>query len=285
MVAPGSARPTIDSVIAPVVAWADVPAGAVVVDVRWYLDGRDGRAAYAAGHVPGARYVDLDAVLAGPPGGPAGRHPLPAPEGFAAGLAAAGVGDDDVVVAYDDAASVPASRLVWMLRVLGNEAAVADGGLRAWLAAAGAADRLESGWPAVTPAARRPRPWPAEATLDADGVAALVAVGGVVADSRAAARYAGEPHPLDTASGHVPGAVSLPFDGALDAAGCFGSPAALRARFDGAGVTAASAFYCGSGVSACVNVLAAERAGLGRPRLYVGSWSGWTADPARPVER
>jgi thiosulfate/3-mercaptopyruvate sulfurtransferase len=274
-------------VIAPVVAWADVPAGAVLVDVRWYLDGRDGRAGYIAGHVPGARFVDLDTVLAGPAGGVDGRHPLPSPEVFATGLGAAGAGDDDVVVAYDDARGIAASRLVWMLRILGCDAAVVDGGLGAWPGQQGPAEPtgLERGWPTVIPVTRRPRPWPDGATVDADGVAALVASGGVVGDSRAAARYAGEPHPLDTASGHIPGAVSMPFEDVFGEDGRFQPPATLRRRFDEAGVTAGSAFYCGSGVSACVNVLAAEHAGLGRPLLYVGSWSGWTADPARAIEQ
>jgi thiosulfate/3-mercaptopyruvate sulfurtransferase len=263
--------------IAPVVPAGAIPRGAVVVDVRYYLDGRDGRDAYAAGHLPGARYVDLDAVLAAPPGGVGGRHPLPTPEQFAAGLGAAGIGNDDVVVAYDDANAVPASRLVWMLRSLGQDAAVLDGGL------AGADGPLEIGWPTIDAVARFPRPWPADVVVDADATAAHIAAGGVVADSRAAARYHGEAHPLDTASGHIPGAISLPFD-AVVTAGRFADEAALRARFGAAGVDGDAVFYCGSGVSACVNILAVEHAGLGRPRLYVGSWSGWTADPERPIE-
>lgn len=254
-----------------------VPSGAVLIDVRYYPGDRDGRAAYAAGHIPDARFVDLESVLAAPPGGTRGRHPLPEPEQFAAGLAAAGVRDDDVVVAYDDANAIAASRLVWMLRVIGQDAAVLDGGLAA------ADGPLESGWPDIEPVQRAVQAWPVGATVDADEIVAFIAAGGVVADSRAAARYHGEPHPLDTASGHIPGAVSLPFDGAI-AHGRFGDREALRARYADAGLDGDSVFYCGSGVSACVNVLAAEHAGLPRPRLYVGSWSGWTSDPERPIE-
>jgi thiosulfate/3-mercaptopyruvate sulfurtransferase len=165
-----------------------------------------------------------------------------------------------------------------MLRAIGQDAAVLDGGL------AGAEGPLETGWPTIDPVARTARPWPTEAVTDADGVVAHVAAGGVVADSRSAARYHGEAHPLDTASGHVPGAISLPFDGAVTT-GRFADPDALRARYEAAGVDGDAVFYCGSGVSACVNVLAVEHAGLGRPRLYVGSWSGWTAEPDRPIER
>jgi len=265
-------RPTID----PVIELADVPAGAVLVDVRYYLDGRDGREAFGAGHLPGARYLDLDAVLAAPPGGTAGRHPLPDPQRFAEGLGAIGIAAGDTVVAYDDAGGVPAARLVWMLRVLGHDAALLDGGFAA------VAGPRETGWPDVAPVARAAEPWPAAAFVDADEVERAIAAGVVVADSRSAARFAGAAHPLDTASGHVPGAVSLPYEDAAPA-GRFGDPAALRDRFEAAGVDDRSVFYCGSGVSACVNLLAAERAGLGRPRLYVASWSGWTADPDRPV--
>lgn len=267
--------------IPPVIAFEQVPAPAVLVDVRYYLDGRDGRAAYAAGHLPGARYIDLDTALADPPGGPAGRHPLPHPQRFADALGAAGIATDDVVVAYDDADAVPASRLVWMLRVLGHDAAVLDGGLAAAATSLGPGG-LETGWPSIAPFPRPAEPWPESATVDADEVAALIAAGAVVADSRAASRYDGEPHPLDTASGHIPGARSIPFALAV-IDGHFDTPESLRRRFASEGVDAGAAFYCGSGVSACVNILAAERAGLGRPRLYVASWSGWTADPDRPT--
>jgi thiosulfate/3-mercaptopyruvate sulfurtransferase len=261
----------------PVIDPADVPAGAVLVDVRWYPDGRDGRAAYVRGHLPGARYVDLGATLSAAPSGASGRHPLPDPATFAAGLGAIGIGEDDVVVAYDDADAIAASRLVWMLRILRHPASVLDGGLAGWSGA------LETGWPDVQPAARRAEPWPADAIADADAVVAHLSAGGVVADCRSAARYRGEPHPLDAVAGHVPGAVSLPYEH-LVRDGRFLPPARLRERFRDAGVAADAIVYCGSGVSACVDVLAAERAGLPRPRVYVGSWSGWTADPTRPVE-
>ncbi len=250
----------------------------VVVDVRWYLDGRDGRTAYEAGHVPGARFIDLDRVLSSPPTAVAGRHPLPPAETFAAGLAEAGIGDDDPVVAYDDLGGMVAGRLVWMLRIIGAPAALLDGGVQTY------DDELVVGPGPATPlpARRRVVPWPAGAVASADEVARHVAGGGVVADSRAGERYRGETEPVDARAGHVPGAINLPFaDNLVD--GRFLPRGELAERFRSAGVDGDTIFYCGSGVSACHNVLAAEAAGLGRPRLYVGSWSQWSADDGRPV--
>ena len=250
----------------------------VVADVRWYLDGRSGRDAHEAGHLPGAVFVDLDAVLAGPPSPTGGRHPLPAPEVFADGLGALGIGDDTVVVAYDDQGGVVAARLVWMLRVTGRRAALLDGGLTAW------PGDLETGpvdLPA--PASLAVRPWPT-GRLATEGELAERRPD-VVIDARAPERYRGEVEPVDARPGHIPGAVNVPTVANLGADGRFRDPDTLRSLYvvagvvDGADVVA----YCGSGVSACHDLLAIERAGLGPGRLYVGSWSAWSADPERPA--
>jgi thiosulfate/3-mercaptopyruvate sulfurtransferase len=249
----------------------------VLADVRYYLDGRSARAGYDAAHLPGAVYVDLDSVLAAPGSAVAGRHPLPAPEVFAAGMAAAGVSDDSTVIGYDDAGGVIAARLVWMLRALGHDAALLDGGLTAW---AGETTTVAA---AVVPGAFTPRPWPAQLLASIDDAADRA---NVVIDARQAQRYAGEPDGIDPRAGHIPGARSLPCRDHLDADGRLRDSAALRALFAQAGVSDAQApvvSSCGSGVTACHNLLVMEQLGLGRGRLYPGSWSQWSNDPARPL--
>jgi thiosulfate/3-mercaptopyruvate sulfurtransferase len=260
------------------VDWLREHSGSVIVaDCRWYLDGRSGRAAYDAGHIPGAVFVDLDSALtrhADP--AVAGRHPLAEPADFAAAMGALGIGDDDTVVAYDDAGGVIAARLVWMLRVTGHEAALLDGGLAAW-----------DGELATAPAVRAPtaftaREWPADriATIDE---AAAAADRAVVIDARQRERYLGEPDGVDPRAGHIPGARSVPCRENLDDAGKVLPAAELRARF-GVDDAAEVISYCGSGVTACHNLLAMEQAGLGRGRLFPGSWSQWSRDPARAAE-
>lgn len=249
----------------------------VLCDVRYYLDGRDGRAAYEAGHLPGAVFVDMDTVLAAPAGAVVGRHPMPTPEDFARGMGAAGVSDDDLVVVYDDLSGMVAGRLVWMLRILGQRAALLDGGFNTW------EGPTETGWVTPNPTTRTVQPWPTGAMATADEVETHIAAGGVVADSRAAERYRGDTEPIDAQAGHVPGAINLPFAANLGDDGRFLSPAHLAERFDANSIDSEAIVYCGSGVSACHNILAAEAAGRGRPRLYVGSWSGWSSDPRRSV--
>jgi thiosulfate/3-mercaptopyruvate sulfurtransferase len=254
----------------------------VVADVRWYLDGRSGRAAFEAGHAPTAIYVDLDSDLAADPGGTRGRHPLPSPAAFASTLGRLGIGADTPVVAYDDSGGGSAGRLVWMLRTIGHPAALLDGGLKAW------EGPLETG-PGRTPspAARPAVDWPASATVGVDEVARAASAGdAVVLDARSAERFRGETEPVDSRAGHIPGAGNAPWQGNLDPeTGRFLEPAALRARFAELGVTDGHAViaYCGSGVAACANLVALEAAGLPGGRLYVASWSGWSADPDRPV--
>ena len=254
----------------------------VVCDVRWYLDGRSGLAAYDSGHVPSAVFVDLDRDLSGVAGGAAGRHPLPSPAAFADAMGRLGIGDGTRVVAYDDTAvGGTAARLVWMLRVLGEQAALLDGGLAAW------PGPLEHETPAPARAAFTPREWPAGAIIDADALADELGAGAVVAlDARAGERYRGETEPIDARAGHVPGARNLPWASVVDPeTGRFRSPADLKERLAAVDVEADTSVvaYCGSGVSACVDVLAIEIAGLPPARLFVTSWSGWSADPDRPV--
>jgi thiosulfate/3-mercaptopyruvate sulfurtransferase len=271
-------------VIEPIVSveWLRDHLGDVVVaDVRSYLDGRSGWDAYTRGHVPGAVFVDRDRTLAAPPSPQAGRHPLSAPDVFAAGMAALGVGDDDTVVAYDDAGGAMAARLVWMLRATGHQAALLDGGLAAW------EGELSTDVPARTPAVFTAGTVPPDQLADADEVAAAIRERrATVIDARSPERYRGEVEPIDAVAGHVPGAVNVPFEGNLDpATGRFRSTGELRERFEAAGVEpgADTIVYCGSGVTACHDLLALEAAGLGPGRLYTGSWSQWSADPERPI--
>jgi thiosulfate/3-mercaptopyruvate sulfurtransferase len=269
--------------VAPIVDanWLRAHRDAVVLaDVRWYLDGTPGRPAYDAGHIPGAVYVDLDEWLAAPGSAAEGRHPLPAPERFAEGMARLGIGDDETVVGYDDAGGVIAARLVWMLRVTGHDAALLDGGLAAW------AGPLET-TPAAEPAAAKrftARPWPADRIASIDDAADP---NNVVLDARQRERYRGDPHPIDPRAGHIPGARNLPARENLDESGRLLPVDELRRRLGHVGVgpnTATVVSSCGSGVTACHSLLVMEHAGVGHGRLYPGSWSQWASDAERPVE-
>ncbi|HEY3238470.1 MAG TPA: sulfurtransferase, partial [Acidimicrobiia bacterium] len=228
----------------------------VVADVRWYpFDDRSGRDAYEAGHIPSAFHVDVDTDLSAAPTRPGqGRHPLPTPEAFAAAMRALGIGDTDTVVAYDDTGGAMAARLVWMLRVTGHDAALLDGGLAAW------EGPLETGSVTRSRAEFTAGSWPSAHLAGFDDVGrAAEDDGPVVVDARSAARYRGEAHPLDARAGHVPGALSLPFTGNVDAAtGRFLAPERLRERFAAVGVEAGTDViaYCGSGVTACHDLLA-----------------------------
>ena len=256
----------------------------VLLDVRWRLGGPPGIESYRASHLPGASYVDLDTDLAGPPGS-GGRHPLPSTAGFQAAMRRAGVRAGYPVVVYDDGDATVAARAWWTLRYFGHDRVrVLDGGFRAW-ATAGLPVTAEE--PGVAPGdfAAEPGHLP---VLDAAGAAEL-ARSGILLDARAGERYRGETEPVDPVAGHIPGAVSAPTAGNVAPDGRFLPPAHLRQRFASLGVRADSpeatgqvGAYCGSGVTAAHEVLALELAGIPSV-LYVGSWSGWTADPARPV--
>ena len=244
-----------------------------VVDVRWYLDGRSGRAAYESGHVPGAVYLDVDTDLSEPATEHDGRHPLATPERFAAALARVGIAAGTPVVASDDAGGSIAARLWWMLHVLDEPVAVLDGGLAAW------PGELSTDVPVYAPVDRAPQPWPAARFVSADEVAGF---GGVLVDARTEARFQSGDPAVDPRPGHIPGAVSRWWGGNLDDSGRFLAADALRARYavDGRPVVA----YCGSGVTGCHDLLALEIAGVTDTALYAGSWSQWAADPSRPAE-
>ncbi|WP_051951842.1 sulfurtransferase [Actinacidiphila yeochonensis] len=261
----------------------DLPGRVVLADTRWYLDGRSGRAAYEGGHLPGAVFVDLDRWLTGPATLEGGRNPMPSPEVFAEGMRALGVGDDDIVVAYDDQGGVIAARLVWMLRTTGRRAAVLDGGLTAYLAAH--PDSLTAEEPVPAAGDFSVRPWPARLLAEADEVTGpdVLAV-----DARNRDRFVGRQDPVDPRPGHVPGAVNVPCRENLDGDGRLLPARRIRENFAAAGVDQNTASrvvsYCGSGVTACHNLLTLEHTGLGHGRLYVGGWSAYSRDESRPVE-
>ena len=266
--------------VAPVVPWQWVKGQhphVVVADVRWYTDGRSGEEAYDAGHVPGAIFVDLDSCLSGDPGAGGGRHPLPSPEAFAEEMARLGIGDESVVVGYDDQGGVMAARLVWMLRATCHEAALLDGGLAAY------AGPLETVRPVVVAAHFSVRAWPAALLASLEDASDP---GNVVLDARSVERYHGHGETLDPRAGHIPGAISLPCRDNLGPSGTFLPVAELRRRIEQAGARPGAPIvsYCGSGVTACHNLLALELCGLGRGRLYPGSWSEYSRRPELPLE-
>lgn len=250
-----------------------------VLDVRWSLAGGAEVAAYRAGHIPGATFLDLDRVLAAPPG-PRGRHPLPDPEEFGRAIRAAGVSSGSQVVVYDQVTGA-AARAWWLLRACGLErVAVLDGGLGAYLAAGGALSRQV---PKPPPGDLRPSGFSGQ--VPADLIPHLQEQGYLVLDARSADRYRGVPNPLDPRPGHLPGAKSLPwtelFPGGFRLEGDV-----VRSRLRELGHTGQPIIaYCGSGVTACALLLALEGAQVGDVHLYPGSWSEWAADPSRPVER
>lgn len=246
-----------------------------------------GAQAYAKGHIPGAQFLHLDRDLSGPASGGNGRHPLPDPAVLAQKLSLCGVGDDTQVVAYDNEGGIFAARLWWLLRWLGHpRVALLDGGLAGWKRAR---LPLEEGAPLIAPAHFEARPGSAcAAPVDADFVLAhLVRPDMLIVDARSPERFRGENETLDPVGGHIPGAINRFYFDNLDDDGCFFKPAAeLRSEFDAllGGQDARNVVQqCGSGVTACHNLLAMELAGLGGSRLYAGSWSEWCADPARPV--
>ena len=258
--------------------------GPVLLDVRWQLGGPPGIDSYRRGHLPTAVFTDLDRVLAGPPG-PGGRHPLPEPAIFQTAMRAAGVRQDRAVVVYDDGDATIAARGWWTLRYYGHQnVQVLDGGYQAWLRAGLAVTQAEPG-PAPGDFTARPGHMP---VLDAAGAQATALTGRLL-DARSGERYRGETEPVDSVAGHIPGAVSAPTAGNVNADGTFASAAELAARFaalgvtgDGTGVGTGVGAYCGSGVTAAHEVLALALAGV-PAALYVGSWSNWVADPARPI--
>ncbi len=257
----------------------------IVFDCRFSLEDTErGRRSYRDGHVPNAYYAHLDHDLAAPRGAGTGRHPLPDIDRFAAWLGRHGVGEGKQVVSYDDSGGAFAARLWWMLRWLGHDtAAVLDGGWDAWTGAGLPVNQdirspVQS---AFTPRANHSL-W-----VDADQlIDGMDAGASLVVDARSPERYAGEKEPLDAVAGHIPGAVNLYHMDNLAPDRRFESPGAIRRRFEAllAGRGAAAVVHsCGSGVTACHNLLAMEIAGLSGSKLYPGSWSDWITDPARPI--
>lgn len=256
----------------------------VVLDVRWQLGDDDGHARYRTGHIPGAVYVDLDSQLAGPPSLEAGRHPLPEIDALTEAARSWGIDDTSPVVVYDDNGNLAAARAWWLLRWGGHrDVRLLDGGLTAWR---DSGMRLSTGDTPVRPGSVTLRAGSLP-TATIDDVAALGSDHSktVLVDARAAERYRGEVEPIDPRAGHIPGAISIPTSENIDESGRFRAASELRERFAQAGVTDGTPVvaYCGSGVNAAHEIAALEIAGLSGT-LFPGSWSQWSADPARPAE-
>jgi thiosulfate/3-mercaptopyruvate sulfurtransferase len=259
----------------------------VIVDCRHNLSDVDaGEAAYRSAHLPGAFFLHLDRDLSGTKTGHNGRHPLPDRAALIDTLGRVGIGAHTQVVAYDQNAGMWASRLWWLMRWLGHDrVAVLDGGLDKWIA---------EGRP-VDATAPRPRATRFEAnarprtTATADEILQHLNDRSLtVLDARAPERFRGDMEPIDPVAGHIPGALSRPYLGNLSAQGTFKSAQALRHEFEAQleqRPPASVVHQCGSGVTACHNVLAMEIAGLSGSRLYPGSWSEWSSDPSRPIAR
>lgn len=260
------------------------PAAVVVLDPRWTLGGADGWEEFTLGHVPGARFVDLEGELSGSAGAD-GRHPLPPYQVFAHAMRRVGVSEDAPLVITDGGSTLPAARLWWMLTDAGHrDVRVLDGGFAAWVAdglpvQTGPDEPVVPGDFAGHPGRRR--------SVDATGIAGWLADGPVhgetLVDVRAPERYAGASEPIDDRAGHIPGAVNAPSAQNFATDGRFRPAAELRTRFDDLGLDGGAVVYCGSGITACQTLLAMEVAGIDGGTLFPGSWSGWITDPERPV--
>lgn len=242
-----------------------------VVDFRWYLLGGTGRDAYERGHIPGAVFVDLEAVT----GNGGGRHPLPTGDQFEKEMQRAGVSSDTKVAVYDDVGGSVASRLWFLLRFFGHRSqAVLDGGIGAW------GGPLDSNEPRIDRGDFRSSEPDRSGILDFEDVSRLTGV--PLIDARAGERYRGEKEPVDPKAGHIPGALSAPWADNLGSDGRFKSPEDLRKRFAALGIgdEKGAVAYCGSGVNATHDLLAMELAGIKNGRLYAGSWSDWSSRDA-----
>jgi thiosulfate/3-mercaptopyruvate sulfurtransferase len=257
-----------------------------VADVRWYLSGKRGADEFARGHIPGAAFVDVDAELSSAPGPDRpGRHPLPSAAQVSALLSRLGAGPDALVVAYDDAGGAIAARLWWLLRYFGHGGGrVLDGGIQAWTAGGRPLETAVRTRTPAPPLALSPHP---QMVVDKRRVAELSRTpSAVVLDARGAERFEGIVEPVDARAGHIPGARNAPFAGNLVApAGPFRDPTDLARRYAALGVADAGTVvaYCGSGITACHDLLALALAGRPDALLYEGSWSDWARDPALPA--
>lgn len=252
-----------------------------VADVRWSLAGPPGIDRYRDGHLPDAVFIDAETELSSPGEGP-GRHPVPSAGKLSGVLGAAGIGDDDVVVAYDDAGGSIAARLWWLYRHYGHDGrcAVLDGGIDAWIRAG---LPLTAQVPVLPASTWTPGP-PLDDVVDTGTVTGLLGTPALLLDARAAERYRGETEPIDPRAGHIPGARSAPWSENLGPDGGFLPSESLRARYRALGAVEREPItYCGSSLSATHDLLALELAGIGGGRLYEGSWSDWSSDPSRPA--
>lgn len=283
---------------------------AILVDCRWYLNGKNAKEAYLAGHIPGAIFIDLDTVLAAPAKLGKGRHPLPTPSDFAERMGNLGISNTAQVIFYDDCGGTVAARGVWMLRAQGCDAALLDGGLNSYLG------DLEVGEIKLEPTVFQAQPWP-DTVVDLVYVAKAIGISTadiaeisasedfsvpparstlsgsapILLDARPLKRFRGEIEPVDSRPGHIPGAKSASCSENLDSSGRFLSVELLRQRFLDLGLPLAQSevipeiiSYCGSGVTACHNILALESLGFKNIKLYPGSWSQWSAYPQLPAE-
>ena len=253
---------------------------AVIIDCRFVL-GKPGAGyeQYLAGHIPGAHYLHLEDDLSGPGARHGGRHPLPDPGTLAARLAGLGIGLETPVVAYDDSRFAFAARFWWLLRALGyRPPSLLNGGYQAWVAAGGA----------VATEVPLPRPCSQPAVGDYAGccdigeLPQLQAAGAVLLDSREPRRYAGLEEPIDPVAGHIPGALNVPWQRVSDERGRLRDPAALTEHFAAVAEGSPRIVYCGSGVTACVNLYALAQLGDNDALLYPGSWSDWCSYLAIP---
>jgi len=259
----------------------------IICDVRHDLGQPDtwGEAQYRRAHIPGARFVYMDRDLSAPKTGTNGRHPLPSVDACAALFGRLGIDGSKQVVAYDQGPGTYAARMWWMLRWLGHQAvAVLDGGYAMWERESRS---VTTAVPTVTPTSFVARP--TVPAIDVAAVAAnLAAPSMLLVDARGRERFRGDVEPIDKVAGHIPGSINRPYTDNMTADGHFKTAAQLRADFAaliGDRAPAAVTHTCGSGVTACQNLLAMEHAGLGGARLYAGSWSEWSADPRRPIAR
>jgi thiosulfate/3-mercaptopyruvate sulfurtransferase len=260
--------------------------GWAVVDCRFDLaDTVKGEQEYLESHIPGARYAHLDRDLSGAKTGSNGRHPLPTAEQMRDRFGALGIGPKSQIVAYDADSGMYAARLWWMLRYMGHDAvAVLDGGFARWMREGHPVRGGREQWRSATFVGAARESW----TLDAEAVLrGLEDAARTLVDARAAPRFRGENETLDKTAGHIPGARNYFFQRNLTEDKTFKRPEELRQQWQASLGTAGpehAVMYCGSGVTACHNLLALEHAGLGGARLYPGSWSEWSSDATRPIE-
>lgn len=245
----------------------------VVFDCRFSLaDPGQGRTQYLRGHIPGAHFLDLDRDLAGPVGVHGGRHPLPAPDRFATMMADYGIGPETQVIAYDDSRLAGAARLWWLMRSMGyRPPSLLNGGYQAFLAAGG---QPETRVPAARPRAALQRGG-FSGHCDIEGVRQALERGALLVDSRDEARYQGLEEPIDPVAGHIPGAINQPWQGVTSADGYVQALEGLQAQWAEHLQAGELLVYCGSGVTACVNLFALARLGREDATLYAGSWSDW----------